>query len=193
MKIFITLLISGIFTNNIITHSLLGVEELPKCKTKTILTLLKDCAVLTALLFVSTAITYPVLRWVLAPLKLEYLSALVCVALICAVIFGVYELTKRFLPKINSIIKENGNMLACSPAVLGLCLMNLDSELITSYPQALLYSVFSGIGFTAVSLIFYMINQRIYESNLSDTVRGLPMTLIIAAIISLAFGGLAGI
>ena len=183
MKIFITLLISGIFTNNIITHSLLGVEELEKSKTKPVITLLKDCAVF----------TYPVLRWVLAPLKLEYLSALVCVALICAVIFGVYELTKRFLPKIYSIIKENGNMLACSPAVLGLCLMNLGSELITGYPQALLYSVISGIGFTVVSLMFYMINQRIYESNLSDTVRGLPMTLIIAAIISLAFGGLAGI
>lgn len=193
MKLFITLLISGIFTNNIITNSLLGVDELEKSKTKTTLELIKDCGVLTALLLVCTAVTYPILKWVLAPLKAEYLSALVCVIIICGIIFGLFEFTRRFLPEIYKIVKQNSNMLVCSPIVLGLCLMNVGNELISSYPLALLYAVVSGIGFTAVSFVFMFISQRIYETNLPQSVKGLPITLIIAALISLAFGGFSGI
>lgn len=193
MKIFITLLISGIFTNNIITSGLLGIDELHYNRKKGLKALLKDCGIITALLFVSTVITYPVLKYVIIPLKIDYLAPLSCVVLICGVIFAVNILSKRFLPKAYVFLSKNSRMITCSPVVLGLCLLNVSSEIVTGYPTALLYSVLTGIGFAVVSVIFSSVNDRINASDLPKVLKGLPMTLIIVALISLAFGGFAGI
>jgi electron transport complex protein RnfA len=72
-------------------------------------------------------------------------------------------------------------------------LLNTGNEIITSYPLALLYSVITGLGFTLTTVIFISIHRRLAESDIPEVLRGLPMTLIIAALISLAFGGFAGI
>lgn len=192
MKILITLLFSGIFTNNIITFGLLGVNELEESKNQTLSSILKTCAAITLEFLLGTIITYPVLKWVLLPLNLEFLAPLVCVALLCAVIFGAYILLKSFLPNLLATVFGGKNLL-CSVAALGLCLMNLNNDLITSYPIAILYSVIAGIGFTAVSVIFYAINSRINSSDLPRSVKGLPITLIIVSLLSLAFGGFSGI
>ncbi|MBQ5910670.1 MAG: hypothetical protein IIW94_01505 [Clostridia bacterium] len=192
MKILITLLVSGIFTNNIITFGLLGVKELEESKNQSLSSILKTCAAFTLEFLLGTIITYPVLKWVLLPLNLEFLAPLVCVALLCAVIFGAYILFKRFLPHLFGAV-FGGKNLICSVAALGLCLMNLNNDLITSYPIAILYSVIAGLGFTAVSVIFYAINSRINSSDLPRSVKGLPITLIIVSLLSLAFGGFSGI
>lgn len=193
MKILMTLIFAGIFTNNIITANLLGVDYLHYNKKKGYSTLLKSCAVLTAFLFVSAAATYPVLKWVLTPLKLSYLSPLVCIILICTIIFAVYFLSNKCLPKLYSFLKTHFKPKTNLPLILGLCLLSVGNETIIGYPFALLYSVITGIGFTATTVIFSSIYKRLATAELPETIKGLPLTLIIAALISLAFGGFAGI
>ncbi len=193
MKILMTLLFAGIFTNNIITANLLGIDSLHYSKKKYFSSVLKNCALLTALLFISAAVTYPVFKWVLAPLKLGYLYALVCVILISLILFAVYFLSGKFSPKLYSLLKTFFKTQTCLPIVFGLCLLNTGNEIIISYPLALLYSVITGLGFSLTTVIFISIHRRLAESDIPEVIRGLPMTLIIAAIISLAFGGFAGI
>lgn len=193
MKILMTLLFAGIFTNNIITANLLGIDSLHYSKKESFSSALKNCALLTALLFVSSAVTYPVFKWVLAPLKLGYLSALVCVILISLILFAVRFLSGKFLPKLYSFLNTFLKTKTGLPIVFGLCLLNTGNEIITSYPLALLYSVITGLGFTLTTVIFISVHRRLAESDIPQIISGLPMTLIIAALISLAFGGFAGI
>ncbi len=193
MKILMTLFFAGIFTNNIITANLLGIDSLHYSSKKSFGSLLKNCALLTVLLFVSSAVTYPVFKYVLAPLKLGYLSALVCVILISLILFAVYFLSGKFSPKLYSLLKTCFKPKTGLPILFGLCLLNAGNEIITSYPLALLYSVITGLGFTLTTVIFISIHRRLAESDIPEVLRGLPMTLIIAALISLAFGGFAGI
>lgn len=193
MKIILTLLFAGIFTNNIITANLLGIDFLHYNKKKSFSVLIKNCAVLTALLFISSAVTYPVFKWVLEPLKLGYLSALLCVILIGIIMFALYFLSGRFSSKLYSFLKTFFKPKTALRIVFGLCLLNMGNEIITRYPLALLYSVITGLGFTLTTVIFVSIQRRLADSDIPETVKGLPMTLIIAALISLAFGGFAGI
>lgn len=193
MKILVTLIFAGIFTNNIITANLLGIDSLHYSKKKGFSTLLKSCAVLTALLFVSSAVSYPVLKWVLTPLKLDYLYPLFCIILICAIIFAVYFLSNKFLPRLYGFLKTYFKPKTSLPIILGLCLLNLGNEIITSYPLALLYSVITGVGFAVTAVIFSSVYKRLGTAELPEIIKGLPLTLIIAALISLAFGGFAGI
>ena len=193
MKILMTLIFAGIFTNNIITANLLGIDSLHYSKKESFSSALKNCALLTALLFVSSAVTYPVFKWVLAPLKLGYLSALVYVILISLILFAVRFLSGKFLPKLYSFLNTFLKTKTGLPIVFGLCLLNTGNEIITSYPLALLYSVIRGLGFTLTTVIFISVHRRLAESDIPQIISGLPMTLIIAALISLAFGGFAGI
>ena len=193
MKIIITILFAGIFTNNIITSNLLGIDELSRCSNKAYKTLFKNCIGLTLILILSTAVTYPISKWVLAPLKSGYLSPLVSLVIIFALLFGVYFLSEKYAPKLFNLLPKESKISNYIPIILGLCLLNIGSDIISNYFLALLYSVITGLGFTVVTVIFVSVYKRLYESEISDTIKGLPLTLIIAALISLAFGGFAGI
>lgn len=192
MSSFVTLLVAGIFTDNVITAKLLGVDELYENDGSTV-ALLKKCGALTALLMLSVLITYPLYALVLSPLGLEYLSAFVTVIVICAVLVAAFLLSKRFLPVLYGFLKDNSRILTCSAVVLGLCLNTFQNELITGYLTAIIYTVASAVGFTLVSLIFYAIRERLEGTDLPECVKGLPITLLIASLLSLAFSGLSGI
>lgn len=192
MKTVITLLIAGIFTGNLVTAHLLGIEGAKKEK-KSLLAVLKSGAMITVLLTLFTTATYPLEKWVIEPLKLGYLSALVFTLVIFGLLFGLIFAAEKLLPKLSAFLKENCDMAAFVPVALAICLMNFTEETITSYGVAVLYSAISGIGYTVVALILFAVNERLKIAELPESVKGLPVTLIILSIISLAFGGFAGI
>lgn len=191
MSSFTTLLIAGIFTDNLLTSKLLGLENVSEKTAPT--ELLKKCGALAALLFVSSAVTYPVFRWVLTPLGAEYLYPFCAVIIICSLLAAAFFLSKRYLPAVYGFLSKYKQVLICSAVVLGLCLNAVQSDLVTGYLTALFYSFASSVGFAAVSFIFYAINNRLSDSGLPECVKGLPATLIVASFISLAFSGFAGI
>ncbi len=192
MSAVITLLAAAILTDNIVLSKLLGVTEAAD-EQAGLLPLLKKCGLLTALMLITTAAFYPLDRFVLSPLEIEYLSALAAIIIICGILALVFTLSKKLLPAVYGFISQNSALLYCSAAVLGVCLSSVTYDNVTSYPLALLYAVGAGLGFTLVSVIFYAINYRMAAVELPDTVKGLPITLIIAALLSVAFGGFAGI
>ena len=193
MKILITLLISGVFTSNLITFNLLGIEALKNGKQKSLMSLLKSGLIITALLLLTTAVTYPLGRWVITPLDIGYLAPLVFVLILFGLFFGAFFAADRFLPKISTFLKENCDTEAFLPVALAVSLMNFASDVVTGYPTAIFYSVICGVGYTLVSLILYTVNDRLKTTELPEAVKGLPITLIILSLISLAFGGFAGI
>lgn len=192
MSSLVTLFIAAVFTDNIITAKLLGVDELYE-KDRSLISLLKKCGVLTALLVLSSAATYPVQEWLLNPLGAGYLSAFAFALIICGILFALYLISKRFSPKLFEFLKENSRVLVCSSVVLGLCLSVSQNDIVTNYWTSLFYSFASGVGFTLVSLIFFAVRERLNETDLPECVNGLPITLLIASLLSLAFSGFAGI
>ena len=192
MKTLITLLLAGVFTGNLITSNLLGIEGMEK-NNKSMLSLLKSGTIITVLLLVSSAVTYPIGAYVMAPLKLGFLSSLFFTLIIFGILFGAFLLSEKFLPCLSAFLKENCETEALVPMVLAVCLMNIGSEIATNYLLVLLLAVISGIGYTLVSLILFAVNERLQTAELPNAVKGLPITLIILSLISLAFGGFAGI
>lgn len=192
MSSLVTLFIAAVFTDNIVTAKLLGVDELYE-KDRSLISLLKKCGVLIALLVLASAVTYPVQEWILNPLGAGYLSAFAFALIICGILFALYLISKRFSPKLFTFLKENSRVLVCSSVVLGLCLSVSQNDLVTNYWTSLFYSFASGVGFTLVSLIFFAVRERLNETDLPECVNGLPITLLIASLLSLAFSGFAGI
>ena len=191
MSTLITILFAGIFTNNLLTSKLLGIENITENNSWS--ALLKKCGLLSALMFLSAIATYPVLRYLLNPLKVDYLAPLVSVIIICGLLWLTFFLTKKYAEYGYKFLKENGSVLGCSTVVLGLCLNLANNDLVTGFITAMVYAIASAIGFTVVTLMFYAINNRLEDANLPECVKGLPTTLFIASFIALAFSGFSGI
>ena len=80
---------------------------------------------------------------------------------------------------------------AINGAILGLCIHNVEHHL--TYVETLITSLGVGLGFLLAMVLFSGMRSRIDESNIPESFKGLPVTLIAASFISLAFMGFGGI
>ncbi len=192
MSIFLSIIVSAVLTDNIVLSSLLGFEQATD-KDSSLLEILKKCGITAALVFLSSAVTYPIIRWLLLPFGLDLLSGLVCIIVISGLIVATFILTKMFLPEVYSFLDGYKSVITCSALVLGICLKISSADLIFGYGTALLYALFSMVGFLIVSLIFWSLRGVLNSEDLPRSLRGLPVTLLVAAFISMAFQGFIGV
>lgn len=192
MSIFLSVVAAAVLTDNIMLSSLLGFEQATD-KSPSFTEILKRCGITAAIVFLSSAVSYPVIKWVLPLLGLEVLTGLICVLVICGLIFAAFTLTKLFLPAVYGFLNGYKAVTTCSALVLGICLKLFSSSAVSDYATALLYAVFSMIGFLLVSLVFWSLRGVLNSEELPRSLRGLPVTLLVAALISMAFQGFTGV
>ena len=99
----------------------------------------------------------------------------------------------RAIPSSNSHLERFLPLITTNCAVLGVAIDNLSFEYVTDYGTALLSSFGVGLGFLFAMVIFAGVRGRIENSPAPKAMKGLPVTLIAAAIVSLAFYGFAGV
>lgn len=75
--------------------------------------------------------------------------------------------------------------------MLGVCISNIDSEY--TFPEALTNAFGSGVGFLLAMVLFSGVRARIEDNDAPRSFQGLPITLIAAALVSVAFFGFSGV
>ena len=76
-------------------------------------------------------------------------------------------------------------------AVLGVAILNVDREY--DLLKAVVYSFGAGLGFTLALVLFAGVRERIEQCDIPESLQGLPITLIAAALVSVAFFGFQGL
>ena len=76
---------------------------------------------------------------------------------------------------------------------MGITMLNFTNTRITNYPEALFNALGAGLGFLLAMFIFAGVRSRLETSDIPETLKGLPITLISAAIVSLSFLGFSGL
>lgn len=168
---FVALLLAGILANNYAIQNFLGVDTILGNGT-TAKKSAKLGLLVTAVMVLSTVITWPVQNFVLA--GMEYLQTLVFVAVVL-IVTGIVK---------NAAKKDAGEgfaMLAVNGAVLGLCINTAGA----TFGEALITSVGAGLGFMAAMTVFASLRERVEDDFVPASFRGLPVSLLIAAMMSL--------
>lgn len=187
MKIVLTVLAAGILTDNLLFSKLIGVEE----KSIGILSVLKRCAAVSAVAFLSCAALYPFRTFVLEHFNLGVFSALAA-AVFVGIIFGVVSLISRlFIKPVFEYLKSEFYPLIVSSLLVVTGLIDIGNSVVTGYLTALIYFLASLIGFTLASVMLYIIPSHLDKEAIPKAVRGLPLILIIVALFSMALGSLA--
>jgi electron transport complex protein RnfA len=93
---------------------------------------------------------------------------------------NIYKALGVFLP-----------LMCTNCAILGIAIININSDL--SFIESILHGLFAGIGFTLVLLLMAGIRERLEKSEVPQSMKGMPIALIIAGCMALAFLGFSGL
>ncbi|WP_297238539.1 RnfABCDGE type electron transport complex subunit A [uncultured Faecalicoccus sp.] len=190
MSELVTLLVTSVLINNVILNQFLGMCPFMGVSKKKSSALGMGVAVVFVIV-VAAIVTYGLYYLVLVPLGLEFMELITFILVIASLV----QLTEMFIKKYSpSLYKSLGvylPLITTNCVVLNVCLVNITNTY--DFSHMLVYSVGTPLGFALVLYIFSTIRERLELSNVPKAFRGNGIALICAAIMSMAFSGLAGI
>ena len=192
MSNIITILLAGILTENMVLSKFLGICPFLGVSKKTNTAVSMGIAV-TLVMLLATAVTYPIHTYLLLPNDLGYLQTIVFILIIAALVQLVEIILKKYIPPLYQALGIYLPLITTNCAVLGITLLNFTNARITGFVDAIFNALGAGLGFLLAMFIFAGIRGKLETSNIPESLKGLPITLIAAAIVALSFLGFAGI
>ena len=190
MKELILILMGGVLINNYVLNQFLGICPFLGVSKKVGQASGMGAAVIFVMLF-ATAATWPIFNYVLVPLKLEYLQTIVFILVIATLVQFVEILLKRFVPALFNALGIYLPLITTNCAVLGVTLNNITDGY--NFLESIISSLGVGLGFMLAMLLFAGVRSALDDSNAPKCFKGLPVTLISASIVALAFYGFSGV
>ena len=192
LKELLYIILVGVFANNYVLQQTTGICPFLGVSKKIDQAAGMGAAVIFVML-VATAVTWPIQKLVLEAYKLEYLQTIVFILVIAALVQFVEIILKKFIPALYKSLGVYLPLITTNCAVLGIAIDNLSYDYVTNFGTAILSSLGVGIGFLFAMVLFAGVRSKTDSCPAPKSFKGLPITLIAAAIVSLAFYGFAGI
>ena len=184
-----SILLAAILTNNMVLSKFLGICPFLGVSKKTDTALSMSIAV-TLVMVVSTAVTWPIYHFILSP-NYTYLETIVFILVIAAIVQFIEIVLKRYIKPIYNALGIYLPLITTNCAVLGITMLNITNEL--GFMQSLVNALGAGLGFMLAMLLFSGVRERLETADIPEFLKGLPITLVAAALVSLSFLGFAGI
>ena len=184
-----SILLAAILTNNMVLSKFLGICPFLGVSKKTDTALSMSIAV-TLVMVVSTAVTWPIYHFILSP-NYTCLETIVFILVIAAIVQFIEIVLKRYIKPIYNALGIYLPLITTNCAVLGITMLNITNEL--GFVQSLVNALGAGLGFMLAMLLFSGVRERLETADIPEFLKGLPITLVAAALVSLSFLGFAGI
>ncbi|MBQ1840758.1 MAG: RnfABCDGE type electron transport complex subunit A [Atopobiaceae bacterium] len=144
----------------------------------------------TLVMVLAIAVTWPI-QQLLVAWDLEYLQTIAFILVIATLVQLLEMVIKRFLPVLHKALGVFLPLITTNCAVLGVATLTVDEGY--TYPEALVAGLGAGLGFLLAMVIFSGVRRRVEEAEPPEAFRGMPITLISAAITAMSFMGFSGV
>lgn len=189
MKEFIAILVSAVLVNNYVLSQTLGICPFLGVSKKLNQAVGMGTAV-TVVLVLATMVTWPIYNFVLADFGLDYLKTIIFILVIAALVQLVELFLKKSIPALHKSLGVYLPLITTNCIVLAVCINSLKEA---NFAHAVFYAFASGLGFLLAMVMFAGVRERIAASKPPKAFEGTPITLVSAAIVSLAFLGFDGL
>ena len=190
MLTYISIFITAVFVNNIILSQFLG-----RCPflgvSKKIDSALGMGAAVTFVMLLSTIVTYLLQEYLLEPFQLGYMQTIVFILVIAALVQMLEIVLKKVSPALYQALGVFLPLITTNCAILGVAILVIQKDF--SLVESVVYAVSTAIGFTLALTIFAGIREQLTLSEVPKAMRGIPIALITAGLLALAFMGFSGI
>ena len=189
-KTLIVILMTSVLVNNYVLNRFLGICPVLGVSKKLNQAVGMGVAVIFVMLL-ATLVTWPIQRFLLEPNDLGYMQTIIFILVIAALVQLVEIILKRYIPSLHKALGVYLPLITTNCAVLGVTINNINDGY--NFLESMVSSLGCGLGFLLAMVLFAGVRSRLETSNAPQSFKGLPITLIAAAIVSCAFFGFAGI
>ena len=145
----------------------------------------------TFVMVMATAATWPLYMGIQAPNGLEYLQTIVFILVIAILVQLLENFLKKFIPALYKSLGVYLPLITTNCTILGVTILNLDN--VYSFPESIVCAAGAGIGFLVAMVLFSGVRRKVEQAIVPECFKGLPITLVAAAMTSLSFMGFGGI
>ena len=190
MSNLILIIVTAALINNVVLSQFLGI-----CSFLGVSKQMKASASLgLAVIFVITiasAVASLLYDFVLKPLGLDFMKTIVFILVIAALVQIVEMFLKKTSPAIYKALGIYLPLITTNCAVLGVALTNVQDGY--NFIESVLSGLGTAVGYTVAIVLLASIRTRIREEDIPAPLRGAPIVLISAALMSIAFMGFSGL
>lgn len=187
---YILIIISAIFVNNVILAQFLGICPFMGVSNKISTSAGMGAAVI-FVMTISTIITYLIMAYILKPLGIEFLQTITYILVIAALVQMVEIILKKVSPVLYQALGVYLPLITTNCAILGVALLVVQKNY--NLMQSVVYAVATALGFALAMVIFAGIREQLEFSAIPKAMKGVPIALVTAGLLAMAFMGFAGI
>ena len=187
---FILAILSSMLIDNVVLSRFYGICPFLGVSKKVKSSLGMGLAVVFVIIL-ATIICWPLYNYVLVPAGIAFLDTVAYILVIASLVQLVGLFIKKYSPSLYKSLGIYLPLITTNCAVLGVAQGNTDQGL--SFLNALANGVGTSVGFLAIIVVFSCIRTRLESANTPKAFKGLPIALITAAIMAIAFMGLQGL
>jgi len=184
------LMLGAVLTENFIFSKFLGICPFLGVSDKPSTAFGMGMAV-TFVMSLASVATWTVYHYVLVPFELEYLRTIAFILIIAALVQFIEMFMKKYVPALYQALGIFLPLITTNCAVLGAAIINIDNEY--NLIKSILFGTFSAVGFTMAILIFAGVRERINFADPPAIFKGVPIALVAAGLLAMAFAGFQGI
>ena len=187
---FILAIISSMLIDNVVLSRFYGICPFLGVSRKVKSSLGMGLAVIFVIL-VATLICWPLYNFILVPAKIPFMDTVAYILVIASLVQLVGLFIKKYSPSLYKSLGIYLPLITTNCAVLGVVQSNTDQGL--NFLQSLANGIGTSVGFLLIIVVFSCIRARLETNNVPKAFKGLPIALIVAAIMAMALIGLQGL
>ncbi len=184
------ILFSSILVNNFVMVRFLGICPFLGVS-KQVETAVGMGMAVTFVMAIASAITYMVQALILVPLGIEYMQTIAFILVIAALVQLVEMIIQKISPTLYQALGVYLPLITTNCAVLGVAILNIESGY--NLLETIINGTGGALGFTLAIVLFAGVRERLELSSISDVLKGFPIALITAGLMSIAFLGFQGL
>ena len=187
---YVYIIIFAVFVNNVILSQFLGICPFLGVSTK-VSTAAGMGAAVVFVMALSTVVTFLLQEFILVPLEIEFLQTIVFILVIAALVQMVEIILKKISPSLYQALGVFLPLITTNCAVLGISILVIQKGY--NLLEGITYSIGISLGFTLAMVIFAGLREHLELVEVPKGVKGIPIALITAGILAMAFMGFANV
>ena len=187
---YIGIIIVAIFVNNVVLSQFLGICPFLGVSKK-VDTAIGMGAAVTFVLTIATIFTFLLQKGILEPFGLEYLQTITFILVIASLVQMVEIIIKKVSPPLYQALGVFLPLITTNCVILGVAILVIQKEF--SLVSSIVYAVATAIGYALALIIFSTIREQLALTKVPKAMQGVPIALITAGILAMAFMGFSGI
>ena len=183
------IIIGAIFVNNIVLNQFLGICPFLGVSTR-ITTAVGMSAAVIFVMTLATLVTYLIQSLLLTPLKIEFMQTVAFILIIASLVQMVELIMKKVSPPLYQALGVYLPLITTNCAIMGVALLVFKKDY--DLAHSVVFAAATSVGFGLALITFAGIREKLDLYDIPEAMKGAPIALVTAGLLSLAFMGFSG-